>query len=40
MFKEREFIILKVEADTEIVEVFAELEFVFAAFETVGVAEF
>jgi hypothetical protein len=32
-------IVLEVEADTEIVEVAAELEFVFTAFESVGVAE-
>jgi len=32
-------VVLEVEADTKIVEVAAELEFVFAAFEAVGVAE-
>lgn len=33
-------IVLEVEADSEVVEVFAKLKFVFAAFEAVDVAEF
>ncbi len=34
-----EVVVLEVEADAEVVEVFAELKFVFVAFEAVGVAE-
>jgi hypothetical protein len=35
----QDFVILEVEADTEIVKVAAELEFVFAALEAVGITE-